>query len=138
MEIDHWKFPQQGIPPRYEALSVSRCSSASISAVFPLHFAFLFYFSSDCVPLIKCGYIQREGFYLFKIFFSHARRLVCLPHDLIITSGVLQWLTLHSWWLYYRLVSSHHSLLASTGSSGRAVTSTTIIMGFWAPAIVYD
>lgn len=67
MEIDHWKFPRQGIP-------LGMKPSLSLSDHLPPFLCFfLVSFITDSVPLIKCCYIHREGFAFFLL--CHARRL---------------------------------------------------------------
>lgn len=73
-EESQWKLTTGNFHSREYPLAMK--PSLSLSAhlppfllFFPMLFPFLFYFASDCVPLIKCCSVQREGFYLFKIFF---------------------------------------------------------------------
>lgn len=65
MEIDHWKFPRQGIP-----LAMKPCLPVTVylPAVLPFSVSchsdlFLF----GLCPSDKCCYIQREGFF-FGLF----------------------------------------------------------------------
>lgn len=66
MEIDHWKFPRQGIPL---AMKPSLFLSVHLPPFLPF-LVFRFPFIIGCVPLIKCCYIQREGFSFFFFFFG--------------------------------------------------------------------
>lgn len=61
MEIDHWKFPRQGIP-----LAMKPCLPVTVYLPFSVSCHSYFCLFGLC-PSDKCCCIQREGFFWFVL-----------------------------------------------------------------------